>query len=254
VLITINGSGGLTQAQINNITNCLKFLGKQVSPKTHLLVTHFENRTHEDEEKWIKEFKGNEKMRFLTKACQGGFLFTGALSEEQFLNVKIRDGYIIRQRRRNMEMFKKLITGGEVSLLSPEMKEARSIFAVQESVTTSCMNLRGIVPEVENTWKHAFDMRLKISDLLSSGKLNDNKELQQIAENAVNALSIIGDEQNDITKMALDDNVVSLMTNYEKIGSDIQLRYLKVLELLNKYTELDQIGSLALDELNWYCC
>jgi GTP-binding protein EngB required for normal cell division len=251
VLIVINGSGGLTQAQVNNITNCLKFLGKQVSPKTHLLVTHFENRSQEDEIKWAKEFKENEKMRFLTKACQGGFLFTGALSEEQFKSVKIRDEFISRQKRRNLEMFNKLVNGGEVSLLTQQMKQARSLFAVQESVTTSCMNIRTLIPEVHSTWNHAFNTRLKISELLNSGKLNENKDLQKIAEDAIEKLGILGDEGNDISKMALDDGVLNLMTNYEKIGTEIQERYVKILELLNRYSGLDQIASLAWDELEW---
>lgn len=254
VLIAINGSGGLTQAQVNNITNCLKFLGKQVSPKTYLLVTHFENRSQEDEIKWVREFTDNKRMRFLLKACEGGFLFTGALSEEQFKNVKIRDEFISRQRRRNVEMLNKLITGGEVSLLSKKMKQARSLFAVQESVTTSCMNIKVLIPEVHETWKHAFSNRIKISELLASGRLDDDKELQKIAEDAVNALSVIGDEGHDISNMALDDGVVKLMADYERMGNEIQERYMLVLDLLNKYSELDQIGNLAWDELDWDSC
>jgi hypothetical protein len=141
-----------------------------------------------------------------------------------------------------------------VSLLSPEMKEARSIFAVQESVTTSCMNIRALIPEVHDTWQHALGTRLKISNLLSSGKLNDNVPLRKLAEETVEKLSVIGEEGHDISKMSLEEGVLEMMTNYEKIGNEIQQRHIKILELLNRYVDLDQIGSLAWDELDWESC
>lgn len=250
ILITVNGSGGLTSSQIKKITDCLRFLGRQVAKKTCLLVTHFENRTEEDEKKWISEFKSNKRMRFLTRACQGGFLFTGALDDNQFKNVECRDKYIHHQRRRNKNMFEKLLSGPPVRLMSEQMKAAKSMFAIEESIMTSCMNLQAMVPEVEQTWNHVLNMRVKINKHVSDGKIKDTELLEQ-AKKVVSKLACIGTKTDDIKTMKLDENVVKLMTDYEKIGTEIKEKYKKTLELLNKYSEMDQEGSLILNEMEW---
>lgn len=250
ILITVNGSGGLTSSQIKKITNCLRFLGRRVAKKTCLLVTHFENRNRLDEKKWIDEFKSNKRMRFLTRACQGGFLFTGALDDSQFKNVTCRDKFIDQQRRRNKHMFEKLLAGSPVKLMSQQMKEAKSMFAIEESIITSCMNLQAMIPEVESTWNHALNARVKINKYLSDGKVTD-KELVEHAKKVTTKLACIGTKTDDIKTMKLDENVVKFMTEYEKIGSEIKEKYRKTLELLNKYSEMDQEASLLLNELEW---
>jgi GTP-binding protein EngB required for normal cell division len=250
ILITINGSGGITAAQIQNITSCLKFLGRQVASKTCFLVTHFENRTHEEETRWIEEFKANPNMSFLVRACQGGFLFTGALNDVQFASVAIRDNFIEQQRRRNGDLFQKLMDGEPVSLMSPEMKQAKSTLAVQESVSTSCINLQTMIPEVIVTYEHALNIRVKISKAIENGLIKD-EELLSVAEDVVEKMACIGSQTDDINEMKLDENVLSLMTDYEKIGEEIQERYAKVLDLLSKYSELDQMGSTTWTEIEW---
>jgi hypothetical protein len=149
ILIAINGSSGINASQVANITAVLKFLGRQVSSRTCMLITHFENRNADEEAKWVDEFKSNPNMSFLTKACEGGFLFTGALDKNQFDNISLRDSYITQQRRRNITFFNKLMNGESVSLLSQPMMNAKCMLAMQESVLTSCMNLKNLIPEVE---------------------------------------------------------------------------------------------------------
>ncbi len=250
ILITVNGSSGLTSAQVTNITKCLKFLGRQVAAKTCLLVTHFETRGEEEEKEWIRKFTANPNMSFLVRACQGGFLFTGALNKTQFDIVKIRDPYIRHQKRRTAAMFKVLINGGSVSLMTDAMKDAKSMFAISESVTTSCMNLKALVPEVKATWNHALEVRLKISTLIEGDKIKD-VELKERAEKVYEKMKIIGEAKDDIKTMKLDENVLPLMASYEKTGMEIREKYSRVMDLLNKYNKLDQIGSLLLMELEW---
>jgi hypothetical protein len=250
ILIAINGSSGVTASNIANITSVLKFLGRQVSSRTCLLITHFESKNIEDEKKWEEDFKSNPNMRFLTLACQGGFLFTGALDKNQFNNVPLRDSYIIQQRRRNILFFHKLMYGESVSLLSPQMKDAKCMLAMQESVLTSCMNLRNLIPELENTWHHAINTRLKISNAINAGLIKD-QDLLQRAEKIANELGDLGAEGKDIKTMKLDENVVTMLTEYEKIGESIREKYNRVVAMNNEFNEKDQKATLLWNELEW---
>lgn len=250
ILIAINGSSGLNASQIANITSVLKFLGPQVAARTCLLITHFENRSADDEKKWADEFTANPNMRFLTMACEGGFLFTGALNKNQFDNTTQRDSYITQQRRRNIEFFNKLMNGKCVSLLSPQMKDAKCMLAMQESVLTSCMNLRNLIPEVETTWQHAMNARIKISNAITD-KLIKDPELLKRAESLVQELADLGAEGKDIKTMKLDENVVAMMSEYEKIGNSIREKYNRVITMSTEFSEKDQIATLLLNELEW---
>ena len=64
-------------------------------------------------------------------------------------------------------------------------------------------------------------------------------------------MSCIGTGTDDLSKMNLDEKVEESMKEYEKIGLDVSSRYTRVLELLSRYTELDQLGSLVLYELEY---
>ena len=250
ILLTINGSSGINAAQIKNITTCLKFLGRQVSQKTCFLVTHFENKSPEEEQKWIAEFSANPHMRFLLTAAGGGFLFTGALDKTQFNIVTLRDGFINQQRRRNALLFSKVLEGSPVPLMSTLMTEARSHFAIQESIVGACMNLMQLIPEVKEIYKHALNTRLQISEMIASGKITD-EDLLTRAKDTVDQLAILGNENNDIDKLKLEDNVVTMKNEYERIGKEIRTRYDNVLDLNTKYSELDHIGTLMYNELDW---
>jgi len=109
LLLVVNGSIDITTDQIANITSVLKFFGRPVAPISCLMVTHFELQDIEDEKKWIFNFTSNPNMRFLSMACQGGFLFTGALDKDQFNDLSLCSFYTIQQCRRNSEFFNKLI-------------------------------------------------------------------------------------------------------------------------------------------------
>jgi len=248
ILIAINGSSGINASQVANITSVLKFLGRQVSTRTCMLITHFENRSVEEELRWAEEFKSNPNMKFLTMACQGGFLFTGALDKNQFDNVALRDSYITQQRRRNITFFNKLMNGESVSLLSPQMMNAKCMLAMQESVLTSCMNLRNLIPEVEATWQHAIETRIKISGAMKHIK---DKELLERAERIVQDLGDLGSEGKDVKTMNLDENVVKMMSEYELIGESIRDRYGRVTAMSNEFSEKDQKATLLWNEIEW---
>ena len=250
ILIAINGASGLTGSQIKNITSVLKFLGRQVASRTCMLVTHFENQNIEDEKKWVNDFTTNSNMKFLTRACEAGFLFTGALNKNQFDNITVRDSYILQQKRRNLEFFKTLTSGETVSLMSQQMKDAKSMFAMQESVLTACISIKNLIPEVEATWQHAIDRRLAISKAIEE-KLIKDSDLLARAQEVVAKLSSLGADGKDIKTMKLDENVVKMMQEYEAIGNTIQEKYIRVMELSGEFTELDQIATLLCDELEW---
>jgi hypothetical protein len=248
ILIAINGSSGINASQVSNITAVLKFLGRQVASRTCMLITHFENRSVEEESRWAEEFKSNPNMSFLTKACEGGFLFTGALDKNQFDNIALRDSYITQQRRRNVAFFNKLMNGDSVSLLSQQMMNAKCMLAMQESVLTSCMNLKNLIPEVERTWQHAIETRVKISSALKHIK---DKDLLEKAERVVQELSDLGAEGKDIKTMNLDENVVKMMSEYELTGEAIRERYGRVTAMSNEFSEKDQKASLLWNEIEW---
>jgi GTP-binding protein EngB required for normal cell division len=254
VLIAINGSGGMTASQVKNITNCIKFLGKQISPKTCFLVTHFENRTAADEQKWVADFTNNPNMRFLMRACGGGFLFTGALNKNQFDVVGLRDAFLYQQRKRNAKLFAKMLNGDAVSLRSREMEDARSAFAVSESITTSCSGLRSMNPEIISILKHAYDTRLKISKILAIPKFYqdpENKSLIDRAEAIVQEMGFIGTPEHDVKSLTLDEGVEKTMAECAEISKHIQEKFNDALDRMNKYSEADTKGSVILNELEW---
>jgi GTP-binding protein EngB required for normal cell division len=253
VLVTINSAGGIGQAQVEQMTNCLILLGREVAPRTCFLVTHFENRGEEDEENWIATFKKNKNMGFLLRACRGGFLFTGALTPAQFDEVSLRDAFIRQQRRRNMVLFQKIVEGEPVSLMSPQMADARSIFAVQESVTTSCVGLRTILPKVKEKWNKALDFRLKLSEALSEhrAKIERDPKLLADVQDAIRCLGVIGDADNDLQTMNLDDDAFELMRDYEVKGRLIREKYDRVQGYSNDYSALEQLGARVWNEVEW---
>lgn len=249
ILLAVNGSGGLTAGQVKNMTKCIKFLGKHTSRKTSFLVTHFENRTEDDEQKWIHEFTTNPTMRFLNKACGNGILFTGAINETEHKRVATRDSYILQQKRRLLKIFDKLLGGEPVSLMSNHMKIARSMFANQESVLTSCMNLRALIPEVQKTWDHAFKTRVSLSKILAESKTME-EDTKTRTEEVIRKMEVLGTEE-DLKQLSMDENVTKLMNEYERIGEQIREKYIKAMDMNNEYTKLDNLGSLIHDELDW---
>jgi GTP-binding protein EngB required for normal cell division len=245
VLVTINSAAGIGQAQVDQITNCLVLLGREIAPRTCFLVTHFENRGEEDEQNWITTFSSNKKMAFLLCACQGGFLFTGALTPSQFDEIKLRDAFIRQQRRRNVVLFQKIVGGEPVSLMSPEMADARSIFAVQESVTTSCVGLRSILPKVKERWKKALEHRLKLTEALveHKAKIERVPKLLDDVTDAIRSLAVIGDADHDIQALSVDDDACELMRDYDLKGRLIREKYERVQDYNDKYSALEQLGA-----------
>jgi len=253
VLVTINSAGGIGQAQVDQITNCIVLLGREVAAKTCFLVTHFENRGEEDEQNWISTFKRNQNMRFLLRACRGGFLFTGALTQAQFDEINIRDAFIRQQRRRNVALFQKILEGEPVSLMSPKMAAARSIFAVIESVSTSCICLQTMLPKVKGRWNKALEFRLKLSEALADHRAiieKDAKLFEEVLE-AIRSLAIIGDADNDLQTMSLEDDAFELMKDYEVKGRLIREKYDRVQRYHEEYSALEQLGARVWNQLSW---
>jgi len=246
VCIAIKGDGGLAQAQISQITASITFLGEEASARSCFLVTHVENRTEEDEKKFIEAFTSNPNMEFLNMAVQGGFLFTGAINETQHKNVAIRDAFIVQQRRRNLQFFELLMGGEPIELRSEAMQQAKSMFAVQESVLTSCTSLQRLVPEVKATWAHAMDTRIKISALLAEGKLDPEKTAR--ATTMVERLQKLGAEA---AAPVISDNVPKMLADYEKIGTDIRQKYEEAMALNDEYIILDTDASSILRIITW---
>jgi hypothetical protein len=253
VLVTINSAGGIGQAQVDQITNCLKLLGREVAPRTCLLVTHFENRGEEDEQNWITTFKRNGNMKFLLRACQGGFLFTGALTPAQFDEIKLRDAFIRQQRRRNVVLFQKIVGGEPVSLMSPQMTAARCIFAVQESASTSCICFHTILPKVKERWTKALEYRLKLSEALAEhkAKIEEVPTLLDDVTDAIRSLAVIGDADNDLQTMHLEADTLELMQDYELKGALIRKKYDRIQALNDEYSELEQLGARVWNQVRW---
>jgi hypothetical protein len=253
VLVTINSAGGIGQAQVDQITNCLRLLGREVAPRTCFLVTHFENRGEDDERNWIATFKQNQNMGFLLRACQGGFLFSGALTPAQFGEVNLRDTFIRQQRRRNMVLFQKILGGEPVSLMSPQMTDARSFFAVQESVTTSCVGLQTILPKVSEKWNTALKYRLKLSAALAEHRAKIERDPKLLADviDTIRSLAVIGNADNDLQTMNLDDDALELMRDYEVKGRLIREKYERVQHYHDEYSALEQLSVRIRNELEW---
>lgn len=246
VCIAIKGDGGLTAAQIAHITASIQFLGEEAAARSCFLVTHFENRTEEDEQAFIEAFTSNPNMEFLNMAVQGGFLFTGAINETQHKNVAVRDAFILQQRRRNRQFFHMLTQGPPIELRSEEMAQAKSMFAVQESVLTSCTSLQQLVPEVKATWTHAMDTRVKLSAILAEGKLDPEKEAR--AKAMVEKLEKLG--ASDAAPV-VNDKVPQMMAEYEKIGNEVRKSYEEALALNDEYLALDTEASQILRIVSW---
>ena len=246
VCIAIKGDGGLTAAQISHITSSIQFLGEEAAARACFLVTHFENRTEEDEKAFIEAFTSNPNMEFLNMAVQGGFLFTGAINETQHKNVAVRDAFLLQQRRRTREFFDLLTQGSPIELRSPEMAQARSMFAVQESVLTSCTSLQQLVPEVKSTWARAMDTRIKLSAILAEGKLDDDKAAR--AKTMIDKLEKLG--ASDAAPV-VNDRVPQMLAEYERIGTEVRQSYEAALTLNNEYIALDTEASQTLRIVSW---
>jgi len=159
VLLAIKGAGGLNAANVEGMRKVVILLGKETATKACFLVTHFEGRTEEDEKVFMSAFVENESCKWMASVCRGGFLFTGALNDTQYKDVKVRDAFAIQQRKRVMKFFDLL--GTPVSLMADHVKKARGMFAIQESVTTSCTSLRMLVTELKSTYQKAIEKRQK---------------------------------------------------------------------------------------------
>jgi len=168
ILITINGMSCIIQKQIANITSVLKFMGPQIASRTCLLITHFENRCVDDEKKWISDFTSDPRMQFLTTACKGGFLFTGALNKTRLNDPAIRSAFTIQQTRRNVAFFNKLMTGDRVPLLpSTVMNNIKCMIAIQNEVPRNYLNSPMMHTTDENPWHTTFETWLRVSTVLS---------------------------------------------------------------------------------------
>jgi hypothetical protein len=51
--------------------------------------------------------------------------------------------------------------------------------------------------------------------------------------------------------MRLDENVVTMMADYEKIGETIREKYNRVIAMSNEFSEKDQKATLLWHELEW---
>jgi hypothetical protein len=117
ILVAINETSGMIKKEVEEITSILTILGNQIAPRVCFLITHCEHFMHKDEQQYISGFTSNPNLQSLVSACQGGFLFTGAINKTLYDNVQIRDQYIFQQTQRNIAFFNKLLTNEPVPLL-----------------------------------------------------------------------------------------------------------------------------------------
>jgi len=224
-------------------------LEKKALAKTCFLVTHFESRSEDEEKLFMSTFVKNPECAFLAKVCQGGFLFTGALNATQFKDVKLRDSFAIQQRKRSQKFFDVLLTGDPVHLMSEDIKEAQSMFSLQESITTRCVNLNSLVPELKSTYAEALALRQKINDIMAKKEVDE--EMKGRATKLVEEMALFGTKESDAEHLKIGEDTAKMMKEYERIGEDVRRKYETALELNSKYMQLFNMASLLCDELEF---
>jgi len=100
VLITINGSSGINQLQLDSITNTIKYLGKQLTNNMILLTTHFDLKDELEEKDWINKFQQDENVEFLRMIIKNKHLFTGAIDKIVQKNTQQRDLFLLLQKKK----------------------------------------------------------------------------------------------------------------------------------------------------------
>jgi hypothetical protein len=247
ILCVVNGANGLNQAQVTCLAEVLQHLGSQVARKTCLLVTHFDLLGRKAEEDWLEQFKQNEEASFLVEACGGGVLFTGALDEVQYDIVELRARFVLEQQRRMGDMFERMIEGEPVSLMSPAMKDANSMLANLESMTTSCMSLRGLLPELRRINHDLHKLRQAMLEAVGTGRIKD-ATLLDAAKAMVTQLGVL--DSDDLGNQ-LDDGIQDMEQEYERIGQQVAERYDRALSLNNTYTALFNKASALRQKLTY---
>lgn len=231
ILIAINGSSGLNGYQVQSIARCLSHMGNQIARKTFFLFTHFEGKTLEEENKLIEEVKQNQNLAFLVEACKGGFLFSGAISSKEWLNVKIRDEFIIQQKQRINTFIEKAIDGDPVKLNSKKMKKAKSMFSCAETMSTAYALASKIGPETKRTREDAIILRQTLGKM--ANKKCDAKD-KTAMETVIQEASILDESCDSKKDLENHTQIGTLMKSYKKTGKKIEKLCLDALEENNR--------------------
>jgi small GTP-binding protein len=232
VLITINI---LDSDKVKSITEIIKLLGAKLSKNMVLLVTHSEGRDSEEEQKWIEQFNKTKAFSFIKTACKAGFLFTGAIDEVVYKDVKMRDKFIILQKNR-IAKFLNLLLSVEPEVLGNEVhKKAESKFQVRESVVNNHSSLKQLIPEVKSLCEQIVIARGKLNNLLIP--IDHQNEVDSIIDEA----SQIG--TNDIILPKIDENMKRMMEEQETLSVVVENELKKAREFNDQFTNI-------LNELN----
>jgi len=198
---------------------------------------------------FMSKFVTNKECAFLARVCQGGFLFTGALNATQFKDVKARDSFALQQRKRTQRFFDLLLTGEPVHIMSDDVKDAQSMFSLQESITTRCLQLTQLVPELNTAYADALALRQKINEKVASREVSE--KLKACAAQLVEEMAGLGTKESEAEHLKVGEETTRMMKEYERIGQEVQKKYQKALELNHVYTELFNKASLLNDELDF---
>jgi GTP-binding protein EngB required for normal cell division len=224
VLVAINGSSGVNKFQIDSINNTLKFLGKNLSKNTALLITHFDTKDEEEQNNFIKKFYENKEVEFIRKMCRAGYLFTGAIDKTMHKNIKIRDEFILLQNKR-ISKFLDLLTSTTPESLNNELsKTANTLFSVSESVVKDYLLLKELAPEIKSLNSQVEKKRIKLSSLVK-----EREDLGKKYDKIIERCSIIGTDQFKIPDF--DEKIEEDLKNYNKISDNIREN---ALDCLNK--------------------
>lgn len=246
VLLVVNSSTGITKPLLESMTQTVNFLGREMAKNIALLVTHFETKSEVHEQQWITTFSASPDTSFLRRALGAGFLFTGALDERLYANIKIRDGFLQLQTARRNKLFQILQNSIAASLRTDSVNKYMSQLSMQEAIVSKLDSLQELASEKKSNEQALIHNRMKLSQMIAEFKDAMPPDLKEAAEQLIDKMA--GYPTNgEIDQQKLKQD----REEYIRISAQVDLHYSDALIHDSVTASLTNASCKLINELQW---
>jgi GTP-binding protein EngB required for normal cell division len=189
ILLTVNAASGINSNQLKTIMDIATSLGREFIPNICLLISNYEHYGRSQERELKVSISNDQSLKPLKIACGAGILFTGALTNEEFKDIKVRDKFIPRQKRRVTDFLNKLTKVKPANLQTEVIERANSSLKSMESIVRDYTTAARLGPEIVSMSSEIINMRVKLSKSLD--QMND--DLKTRSNEMIERATSIGD-------------------------------------------------------------
>jgi len=203
ILITLNASNGLVNNQVQMILDLMQFFGNKFNLAFGLLITHFDNKTVDVEQKWLDSLQENVVMKNLVTSVLGNrIFFTG--SYIQTIEKETFDTFMILQNERKKKFLDELMITSPISFKN---KGSGIILPldIYESAKLTSLNLRILPQENEKLMEKILELRKEFKILLEGRDFLNVEDLKIRIERIMEATKPFEDGFVKLTKP--DENI-----------------------------------------------